>query len=81
MPPPATLRRQFGWEERFDWTRSQSIHGSYTAYAAKFEAAVAQAVSDRWLTRSTAMNVREDMLSVSPARPVADGSNAATSTR
>ncbi len=73
--------RQFGWEERFDWVRLQSIHGSYAAYAAKVETAVAKAISDRWLTPSTGMKVREDMLSVIPARPAADTGSPETSTR
>jgi hypothetical protein len=63
----APLCRQFGWEERFDWPTLQAAYGSFTAYAAKVEAAVAQAVTDRRLTPSMAARVKQDMLGIAPA--------------
>ena len=59
--------RQFGWEERFDWPTLQRLYGTYAAYAAKVDAAVASAVKDRRLTASMAARVKDDLLNVVPA--------------
>ena len=65
----APLCRQFGWEERFDWTTMQAIHGSYKNFASKVEQSVAKAVQEGRLTASAGEQVKQDMLSVVPARP------------
>lgn len=69
----APLCRQFGWEERFDWSKMQALYGGYAGFAAKVEQAVAAAVKDRRLTPSAGEKVRKDMLGVVPARPGVKG--------
>jgi hypothetical protein len=58
----ADLCRQFGYEERFTWSRLASVYGSHAGYAARVEQSIARAVKERWFTEADGRRVRTELL-------------------
>ena len=60
-PGPGTCR-ELGFDTRFDWSRLDSLYGSYRKYAAKAAQSIDRMVKERWLTESDARRIKAETI-------------------